>query len=268
MVLCVSGDTKAFMVNRAKQDSVQKGRDYLLRGFQGVQEQLVLNLKQSQSTITHDGEMGAVNEAHWIDIFRAYLPKRYACESGIIIDSLGHTSDQIDIVIYDLQYTPTLLNQQLHRFIPIEAVYAVFEAKPRINKILLQYAADKASSVRSLHRTGVAIPDADGTYKKKLPFTVVAGVLAAQSDWKDGLGESFSKVIHGLKDSQRLDCGCALKHGAFDFFEGNVSRIVRNPDSTLIYFLFRLLKKLQSIGTVPAIDWDAYLTVFQPVERF
>ena len=53
---------------------------------------------------------------------RKYLPNRYAVAQGIVVDSNGATSDQIDIIIFDPQYTPTLLDQQSHRFVPAEAV--------------------------------------------------------------------------------------------------------------------------------------------------
>ena len=79
---------------------------------------------------------------------RKYLPNRYAVAQGIVVDSNGATSDQIDIIIFDPQYTPTLLDQQSHRFVPAEAVYGVLEAKPVISKQNLEYAGDKAASVR------------------------------------------------------------------------------------------------------------------------
>lgn len=34
------------------------------------------------------------------------------------------------VVVFDRQYTPTLLDNDKHRYVPAEAVYAVFECKP------------------------------------------------------------------------------------------------------------------------------------------
>ena len=65
--------------------------------------------------------------------------------------------DQIDIIIYNAQYTPTLLDQQDHRYVTAEAVYCVLEVKPLISKTYLNYAGDKAKSVRALERTSIAI---------------------------------------------------------------------------------------------------------------
>ncbi|MNT54558.1 hypothetical protein D3C72_1917290 [compost metagenome] len=50
-----------------------------------------------------------------------------------------------------------------------------------------------------------------------------------------------------------------MDSGAFDQFDGELK--VRGSDGALIHFLFRLLGKLQSLGTVTAIDWSAYAKI-------
>lgn len=223
--------------------------------FVDVQAELALKLKRAAQSIEHAGTHGAVNEDHWIDVFRAYLPNRYEVATGFVIDSLGNRSDQIDIVIFDRHFTPTLLDQQKHRYIPAEAVYGVFESKPHVDKSYLEYAGQKAASVRKLHRTSVSIAHAGGTFKPKEPFPIIAGIVAPKSSWTDGLGASFQKHLPS-SELERLDCGCTLEHGAFDTFDSNLT--VVESEGALIYFLFRLLSKLQSLGSVPAIDWAAY----------
>jgi hypothetical protein len=161
-------------------------------------------------------------------------------------------------VIFDRHFTPTLLDQQNHRYIPVEAVYAVFESKPHFDKSYIEYAGDKAASVRKLHRTSVPIAHAGGTFAPKPLFPIIAGIVAAKSSWADGLGEHFLKNLP-TEDMERLDCGCALDDGAFDSFDDCLK--VVGSEGALIYFLFRLLARLQSLGTVPAIDWAAYASV-------
>lgn len=245
-----------------KKGSRKQGKPSLRTAFHDVQRVLETQLSLSTGSISHRGVMGAVNEDHWIDVFRAYIPRRYAVDSGIIIDSRGGISGQIDIVIYDPQYTPTLLTQQEHRYIPAEAVYAVFEAKPSINKDYLEYAGDKAASVRQLHRTSVEIHHAGGTYPAKPLFPIIAGIVAAHSEWTDGFGKSFVKNLPILGDN-RLDCGCALADGAFDLFEEGSPLNVIGAQGALLHFLFRLLGKLQTLATVPAIDWRAYANILR-----
>lgn len=228
---------------------------WMKEAFIDVQSELALKLKRAAQSIEHAGTHGAVNEDHWIEVFRSYLPNRYEVAAGFVIDSLGNRSEQIDVVIFDRHFTPTLLDQQKHRYIPAEAVYGVFESKPHFDKSYLEYAGNKAASVRNLLRTSVSISHAGGTFKPKELFPIIAGIVAPKSSWADGLGDSFQKNLPS-DDHEKLDCGCALEHGAFDAFDGQLKIVP--PEGALIYFLFRLLSKLQSLGTVPAIDWAAY----------
>src|SRR4051794_8577591 len=101
--------------------SKTNGRQFIQDSFAGQQAVLKSQLDFSRQSITHMGERGEVDERHVIQILRQYLRDRYSVESGIVIDSKGGTSDQIDVVIFDRQYTPTLLDQHEHKYIPAEA---------------------------------------------------------------------------------------------------------------------------------------------------
>jgi hypothetical protein len=176
---------------------------------------------------------------------------------GIVIDCNGATSDQIDIVIFDRQYTPTLLDQQSHRFVPAEAVYCVLEVKQSINKAHLQYAGAKAESVRRLERTSVPISHAGGEYPPKPVFEIVAGIVATRSDWADGCASSaFAEALASLEGLGALNCGLVLSDRAFDTHSGDLA--VSEIQGSLATFIFRLLQRLQALGTVPAVDWARY----------
>jgi hypothetical protein len=247
-------------MNKAKDMSNTNGKQFLRSAFSAEQEVLRVKLKLSSASITHNGVMGDVNEQHFIAFLKKSLPKRYAVESAIVIDSNGNTSDQIDIVIFDNQYTPTLLDQHDHRFVPAEAVYAVFEVKPVINKGYLEYASKKAESVRKLERTSIPIKHAGGEYPAKPLFPIVAGIVAADIEWAEGLNSrAFIDNIESFSDDSFLDCGLVLSGGCFDFFREEL--LLGPKTNSLAYFLFRLLEKLQGLGTVPATDWNKYAIV-------
>ena len=243
------------------EDEVQEDRKEFLRSaFSAEQETLSKQLKLSSQSITHYGVMGEVNEQHFIHVLRKYLPNRYAVDHGIVIDSNGATSDQIDIVIFDLQYTPTLLDQIYHRYIPAEAVYCVLEVKPTINKAYLEYAGKKAESVRRLERTSIPIIHSDGERPAKPLFPIISGIVAAEIEWADGMrGQPFLTNLTALVGNEALDCGLALSDSCFDTFEKDLK--LGPANNSLVYFIFRLLQKLQSLGTVPAINWDRYAAV-------
>lgn len=247
-------------MNKAKAEARVDGKSFLSSAFAAEQEVLAVQLKLSSKSITHDGVLGEVNEQHFIKVLRKYLPLRYAIDRGIVLDSNGATSDQIDIIIFDNQYTPTLLDQHAHRFIPAEAVYCVLEAKPTINKTYLEYAGEKAKSVRALERTSVPIPHAGGVFPPKPLFPIVAGIVATDIEWAKGMtGEPFSTNLKTLTDDYALNCGLALSDRSFDTFDGSLT--LSPTGHSLAFFIFRLLQRLQSLGTVPAIDWNKYANV-------
>jgi hypothetical protein len=213
---------------------------------------------KSSLRIIHKGDRGEVNEQFFIEFLRAYLPNRYTVEKAIVIDSTGAVSHSIDVVVFDRQYTPTLLDNDKHRYVPAEAVYAVFECKPKIDKEYLEYAGDKIASVRRLHRTSVDIHHAGGVFKKKELFPIVGGILATSVEWSDGLGDSFWKNHQELTGDRQVDCGFAASGACFDIFADQNAYTFGPAENALAYFAFRLLWKLQSLATVPAVDWMAY----------
>jgi hypothetical protein len=230
---------------------------FLRDAFATEQDCLIADLRSSRR-ITHSGDRGEVNERHFIDVLRRYLPNRYTVEKAIVVDSLGNVSDSIDVVVFDRQYTPTLFDNNKHRYVPAEAVYGVFECKPTIDKGYLGYAADKAASVRRLKRTSVKIRHAGGTFQAKELFDIVAGILAIEVDWADGFGQAFVKTHQGLSIEGHIDCGFAAIGASFDTFEADRGFSYGPSKNALGYFMFRLLWKLQSLATVPAVDWMAY----------
>ncbi len=241
-----------------KSHSKKSGRRYLHDSFVAAQEILKKQLELSRVSISHRGVMGDVNEKHFIAVLRSHLPRRYQVSSAIVLDSDGNTSDQIDVVVFDEQYTPTLLDQQGHLFVPAEAVYAVFEVKPTINRSYLKYAADKAASVRRLKRTSIEIHHAGGIHPAKPLFPIIAGIVAADLEWKSGFGSTFLKTYRGLSGNRFIDCGLAVSGHHFDNYEQQGDPNVFSGGGSFAFFLFRFLQRLQTLGTVPAVDWTRY----------
>lgn len=239
--------------------------EFLRHAFKLEQDRLLASLRCSDR-IDHMGDRGEANERIFIEFLQSYLPNRYTVDKAMVIDSNGAVSHSIDVVVFDRQYTPTLFDSAQHRYVPAEAVYAVFECKPTIDKSYLQYAGKKAASVRQLKRTSIPIPHAGGTYPARPPFDIVAGILAIDVEWTDNFGASFKKNHAALVGDERLDCGFAAAGAAFDTFDEGAHTIC-DGDNALARFAFRLLSKLQSLATVPAVDWMAYAQRFADEER-
>lgn len=232
------------------------GVAFLQDAFSTEQECLFTNLSSSRR-VRHNGDRGEVNEMFFIQALRRCLPDRYTVDKASVLDSTGEVSDSIDVVVFDRQYTPTLLDSDNHRYVPAESVYAVFECKPKIDKGYLGYAADKAASVRKLVRTSMGVMTIDGPKPPRPLHDIIAGILAINVDWADGLGESFKSCHETLHGDHVLDCGFAASGASFDIFkDGNLT--FGPSGNAWAFFIFRLLDRLRDIGTAPAVDWATY----------
>lgn len=240
--------------------------DRLTEILDGLQARLEGGLRGNRAAVTHPGARGEASEEDWLRVLNDHLPRRYQADRAFVIDSRGECSDQIDIVIYDREYSPFLYNQANQRYVPAESVYGILEVKQDLTREHLLYAGAKAASVRRLHRTSAPIPYAEGAYKPRPLPRIVAGIVTYQSSWVPPFGEPFRNALAELPQEHQLDLGCALLHGAFEarYPDGtNLELTVVEGLRSLVQFVMRLLKQLQALATVPAIDYEAYLARFQ-----
>lgn len=229
--------------------------------FDALQNRLMAGLAASRSALDHPVAKGDATEGNWIDLLQRHLPHRYDVARAFVVDSTGATSDQIDIVVYDRLYTPLLYNQDEQRIIPAEGVYAVIEVRQELDKANIEYAGKKAGSVRRLARTSARIVHAGGQYEPRQATPILAGILTSQSAWSPPFGEAFQAVVSASDPIERLDLGCAVKDGGFEIVpekNSNFQVRISRADQALVFFLLRLLDRLQAVGTVAAIDYAAY----------
>lgn len=218
---------------------------------------------------SHPGTKGDDTELNWLQMLDRFLPRRYGVARAFVVDSRGHQSQQIDLVVHDRHFSPLLFEIGNACYIPAESVYAALEIKQALNKENVEYAANKIASVRVLHRTTAPVPHAGGTYDPVVPRRIIGGLLARRSDWSPPFGPAFQQSLDDLEArdpadrSWALDLGCAVEHGGFCVVQGSekTSPAIEHsePGAALIYFVMRLLRLLQAVGSAPAIDYDAYL---------
>jgi uncharacterized protein DUF6602 len=229
--------------------------------FLHLQSQLETRLQSNRAVIDHPGAKGAATEEGWREMLGEYLPNRYCVSKAFVIDADGGQSDEIDLVIYDRQYSPFLFKQGGAVFIPAESVYAVFEVKQDLTAGHVDYAMKKAASVRKLRRTSVNITHAGGKFEARPPFPILAGLLTLEKDGKSSLGKRLASWLEAEPREGRLDLLCALRHGSAEATYSEENRVqldVSAPDAALIFFFLRLLERLQGLGTVPAINLREY----------
>jgi hypothetical protein len=222
----------------------------------GLHDDIERRLAVARETFGHPGAKGDASEHVWRELLQKYMPLRYRTEKAYVVDSNGAFSDQIDIVVFDQQYSPLIFTYEGQLVVPAESVYAVFEAKQVINAGQVDYAQRKVESVRRLHRTSLPIPHAGGTFEPKaLPY-ILGGILAVESDWKPPLGDPLVEALNRKTDG-RLDLGCVAAHGTFACDPSGCVTIT-DQGKPATAFLLELIARLQSSSTVPMIDTRAY----------
>lgn len=232
--------------------------------FYDMQTEMFMKLSKIRKHVTHPGSKGDAVELSWIEWLNTYLPNRYCVDKAFVVDHLGTRSDQIDLVIYDQQYSPFVFCQEGIKYIPAESVYAIFEVKQTLNRQHVQYAADKAESVRSLKRTSVPIVHAGGTFSPRPKFEIISGLITTTSDWTPPFGKSFEEALKELTAAQRLNIGCTLESGSYIVNEDGTIE-TSSVEESLIFFFIKLFTQLQNLGTVPAMDIDLYSRVLDSV---
>lgn len=222
-----------------------------------LHDEIQEKLGRARRSFGHPGTKGDASEGVWLELFQTYLPMRYKAASAHVVDSRGRFSDQIDVVVFDRQYSPFIFSFQGQTVIPAESVYAVFEAKQSINAQQIIYAKKKIASVRSLHRTSLPIPHAGGVFPPKPLQHIIGGLLTLESDWSPGLGDPLVKALTDGEVTERLDLGCVAAHGLFSCDDEQCGTLTPlNKAATA--FLFELIARLQEMATVPMIDIRAY----------
>jgi hypothetical protein len=248
---------------------LKKDHDINIRQmFLDLQKTMKSELQTLRRNIKHEPTKGEGSEVVWIKFFQNYLPKRYSVAKAIIIDYEGKTSDAIDVVIYDSQYTPFILNENGVKYIPAESVYAIFEAKQEISKQFLEYASAKVLSVRQLIRTTAPVIDKGIVKPAPQLFNILGGFLCLENRWKSSISsnKAFKDAITVSTELKIIDIGCVLNDRSFktvvdltDHLNPKVDISFSTVEETLIYFFLKLVAELQKLGTVRPIDLNKYI---------
>lgn len=239
---------------------------HLPGAFAAREKELSARLDIGGALTEHGTLVGTGTEHGWYGLLGEFLPGRYGVVTGKVVDSRGHQSQQIDLIVHDTFYSPLMFTVGGATFVPAESVYAVFEVKQTLDKVHLGAAADKAESVRRLHRTSTLIPNQFGkeVTKDLRTFPILAGILGSGSGWKIPFNDILHKHLSALTSHRAIDIGCALGNGAFDTERAPppdralLDLTTSVPGRTLSFFAMRLLYRLQQLGTVGAIDYEAY----------
>jgi hypothetical protein len=147
--------------------------------------------------IAHQGEKGRENELALARILERFVPAKYGIGSGLLIDSAGGYSKQMDIVVYDQADQPALMAQTNQVLFPVEFVHLCIEVKTTVDGSEISDALAKRESIRNLSsRRGYPAFALVGYSSTRHPATIAQHLRAPSS-------------------ADRLDIACILQSAIF-----------------------------------------------------
>jgi hypothetical protein len=101
--------------------------DQIKENYVELEKSIVSHL---QIASQHHVTTGVSREEVWKSLFEQIVPKKFSIERSVfILDSERKVSKEVDLAIFDEQYTPYIFNYRNMKYIPIEAVAVVIQCK-------------------------------------------------------------------------------------------------------------------------------------------
>lgn len=121
--------------------------------FDEVAKKMRSDLEMARIAVTQPGLRGASFEEILRTFLVKYLPQSLDISSGVLVDTSGRISRQIDVIISDKANTPIFYESGDMRVIPVECVYAVIEVKAFVDLDELKTIFQNMLSIRNLKKT-------------------------------------------------------------------------------------------------------------------
>ncbi len=242
-----------------------------------------LNLKVDNHYLT----AGYNREKIWLDLFRQIIPMKFAIKQGVfLIDANRTLSNEVDIAIFDEQFTPYIFNYGNIHFIPIEAVAVVVQCK---SKTVNNSSANSwATNIEKLKSTtgGLARMVSFIASESNLPKTQKATkplqVLCHLSG-EDITNENFDLIITVKKDKLDIKWDasvdtlekCFLKLNGIEKIDGLDDKGILKKDvsdlgvsdNSILSLIFQLNQLLMLINNPMLFPHQAYAKMFNNVNN-
>lgn len=102
------------------------------------------------SELNHSGLKGRAREIFAKNLLTPFLSPNVGICTGIVVDSQGGSSRQIDIIVYDKTLIPSLMFTNEEGIVPIESVLATIEVKSKLTREELLKSVQNSHSVKNL----------------------------------------------------------------------------------------------------------------------
>ena len=197
--------------------------------FQASEAELQAKLAKIRAVISHSGVKGEGAEEIVRQFLRDVLPTFLGVGTGIVIDSLGRQSRQIDVVIYDKARTPNFLTSGGPILFPCECVYFAIEVKTNLTLQEFERCEKNMDSFKCLERRAYTFQGGPIQYTKTLfgkewsVWPAVYLVWAFEVSTYDSL---FEKMIEHRRSGRgtelQIDAVFCLNSGMVINWEGEL----------------------------------------------
>lgn len=213
--------------------------------FQGVSLRMMADFDFMSSQFKHGSSTGTAREYALKEFLRAHLPQKLAIGSGVVVDSTGIASKQMDIIIYDALNTPVLHTADSLQIIPVECVYAVIEVKSFLSSQELKNSVYNIRSIKQMSKSAYVMPENSSVintvnlYGQKFDYFPVIGLVFAYSSIKS-IRLLKNKLVE-LDDNQNLqnniDTICILSRAIITNWDAKQGHyiVTKEPNSIRVF---------------------------------
>lgn len=171
-----------------------------------------------KKTNPHYAERGAEAENILKDFLNARLPKRFAADTGLVIDFEDNISLQSDIIIYDASNSPIYRTGSRVLILPSDNVASVIEVKSKLDKDELEDAAKKIASVKKLKKSPLTDVDQPVTFSPLIMTKTYGVVFAYESETSlETLAENLKEINKQYPSDQWIDLIVVLDKGIIGY---------------------------------------------------
>ena len=105
---------------------------------------------EASAELPHLGLRGRAREIFARNLLTPFLSPNIGTCTGVVVDSEGGHSRQVDVIVYDKTLIPSLMFTGEEGIVPVESVLATVEVKSQLTKPELVSAVQNAHSVKAL----------------------------------------------------------------------------------------------------------------------
>ena len=166
----------------------------------------------------HYGQRGAETEDVLKDFLNKHLPKRFAADTGIVIDHEDNISSQTDVIVYDSDNSPVYRAGSKLMILPSDNVASVIEVKSNLTKAELEDATKKISSVKKLKRSPITDVDQPVTFSPLIMTKPYGIVFAYESKTSlEALAENLKEINSKYPSTEWIDMVVVLDKGVLGY---------------------------------------------------